>query len=199
MLVMMNRVPGECAPDGSKRKNMLTILKWLFYLVVTIAVIIVGRLVRAARRSGGDPLDRDRRAAGKGVRHRRRLPPLPGILALGRARSQHQIHLRGTADRGRPENELDVRQCQCRQRQPDHHCNTSRPSTSLRNWISGRWASRWRPGTWSPPSTGTKATWGFTSKLDGIAARWFGLMFDTWIGADYEKGLAKLKVAAEKP
>ena len=40
MLVMMIEVPGE-APDGSKRKNMLTILKWLFYLVVTIVVIIV--------------------------------------------------------------------------------------------------------------------------------------------------------------
>ena len=79
------------------------------------------RLVRAAGRGGGDALDRDRRAAGKGVRHRRRPAPLPGILALGRARSQHQIHLRRPADRGRPENELDVRQCQCRQRQPDHH------------------------------------------------------------------------------
>jgi uncharacterized protein YndB with AHSA1/START domain len=55
--------------------------------------------------------------------------------------------------------------------------------------------------TWDlePSGTGTKATWGFKAKLDSIAARWFGLMFDTWIGADYEKGLAKLKAAAEKP
>jgi uncharacterized protein YndB with AHSA1/START domain len=55
--------------------------------------------------------------------------------------------------------------------------------------------------TWDlePSGTGTKATWGFRSKLDGIAARWFGLMFDKWIGADYEKGLAKLKTVAEKP
>ena len=55
--------------------------------------------------------------------------------------------------------------------------------------------------TWDlePSGTGTKATWGFQSKLDGIAARWFGLMFDKWIGADYEKGLAKLKMVAEKP
>jgi carbon monoxide dehydrogenase subunit G len=51
----------------------------------------------------------------------------------------------------------------------------------------------------APSGAGTKATWGFTSQLDGIAARWFGLMFDRWIGADYEKGLARLKVAAEKP
>ena len=50
-----------------------------------------------------------------------------------------------------------------------------------------------------PSGTGTKATWGFQSELGGIAERWFGLMFDRWIGADYEKGLAKLKAAAEKP
>ena len=55
--------------------------------------------------------------------------------------------------------------------------------------------------TWDlePSSAGTKAVWGFRSKLDGIAARWFGLMFDNWIGADYEKGLAKLKLVAEQP
>ncbi|MGE0500021.1 MAG: SRPBCC family protein [Rhizobiaceae bacterium] len=54
--------------------------------------------------------------------------------------------------------------------------------------------------TWElePSGTGTTATWGFRSQLDGIAARWFGLMFDRWIGADYEKGLAKLKAAAER-
>jgi uncharacterized protein YndB with AHSA1/START domain len=55
--------------------------------------------------------------------------------------------------------------------------------------------------TWDlePSGTGTKATWGLRSKLDGIAPRWFGLMFDQWIGPDYEKGLAKLKKVAEKP
>ena len=55
--------------------------------------------------------------------------------------------------------------------------------------------------TWDlvPSATGTTATWGFKSDLDGIPAKWFGLMFDRWIGADYEKGLAKLKTAAEKP
>jgi hypothetical protein len=54
--------------------------------------------------------------------------------------------------------------------------------------------------TWDlvPSTTGTKATWAFKADLDGIPAKWFGLMFDRWIGADYEKGLAKLKAAAEK-
>lgn len=55
--------------------------------------------------------------------------------------------------------------------------------------------------TWDlePAAGGTRATWGFRSRLDGIAERWFGLMFDKWIGADYERGLARLKTAAEKP
>ncbi len=48
-----------------------------------------------------------------------------------------------------------------------------------------------------PSETGTKATWGFKSDLKGIPAKWFGLMFDRWVGADYEKGLAKLKAVAE--
>lgn len=55
--------------------------------------------------------------------------------------------------------------------------------------------------TWDlqPSGAGTRATWGFRSELSGIAERWFGLMFDRWIGADYEKGLARLKIAAERP
>jgi uncharacterized protein YndB with AHSA1/START domain len=55
--------------------------------------------------------------------------------------------------------------------------------------------------TWDlePAGTGTKATWGFRAALEDIPARWFGLMFDKWIGADYEKGLAKLKTVAEQP
>ena len=55
--------------------------------------------------------------------------------------------------------------------------------------------------TWDlvPSTAGTKATWAFKSNLDGIPAKWFGLMFDRWIGADYERGLAKLKAVAEKP
>ena len=50
-----------------------------------------------------------------------------------------------------------------------------------------------------PSGAGTKATWTLRSKLDGIAPRWFGLTFDGRIGADLERGLAKLKTAAEKP
>ena len=49
-----------------------------------------------------------------------------------------------------------------------------------------------------PSDAGTRATWRFRSDLKGIPAKWFGLMFDRWIGADYERGLAKLKSVAER-
>ena len=45
---------------------------------------------------------------------------------------------------------------------------------------------------------GTGVTWTFRTDLTGIGDRWMGLMFDRWIGADYEKGLANLKALAEK-
>ena len=50
----------------------------------------------------------------------------------------------------------------------------------------------------------TLVTWQFDSELteglsffDGFLARYFGLLFDRWIGNDYEKGLANLKRFAE--
>lgn len=49
-----------------------------------------------------------------------------------------------------------------------------------------------------PDGETTEVTWGFSSDLGfNPVARYFGLMFDGWIGADYEKGLAKLKTVAE--
>ena len=49
-----------------------------------------------------------------------------------------------------------------------------------------------------PEGTGTKVTWGFDTTLNSMAERWFGLLFDRWIGADYEKGLNSLKAFVEK-
>ena len=50
----------------------------------------------------------------------------------------------------------------------------------------------------------TLITWSFDSELteglnffDGFLARYFGLLFDRWIGNDYENGLANLKKFAE--
>jgi len=50
----------------------------------------------------------------------------------------------------------------------------------------------------------TLVTWSFDSDFteglnffDGFLARYFGLLFDRWIGNDYEQGLANLKQFAE--
>ena len=50
----------------------------------------------------------------------------------------------------------------------------------------------------APVAGGTGVTWGFKKELKSAMERWFGLMFGRWIGADYEKGLARLKALAEK-
>ena len=49
-----------------------------------------------------------------------------------------------------------------------------------------------------PVDNDTSVTWGFKSLLRNPLERWMGLLFDRWIGADYEKGLAKLKAVVEK-
>ena len=49
----------------------------------------------------------------------------------------------------------------------------------------------------APEGAGTKVTWSFDSDLNSLPERWFGLMFDRWVGADYEKGLASLKAFVE--
>lgn len=55
-----------------------------------------------------------------------------------------------------------------------------------------------------PVGDATKVTWVFDSDLtqgvnflDSFLARYFGLLFDRWVGGDYEKGLANLKRFAE--
>lgn len=51
---------------------------------------------------------------------------------------------------------------------------------------------------------GVVLTWGFDTDLSegqgwfgGLLARYFGLFFDSWIGSDYETGLARLKTLLE--
>jgi hypothetical protein len=50
----------------------------------------------------------------------------------------------------------------------------------------------------SPVGTGSGVTWGFKSILANPLERWLGLFYGRWIGADYERGLAKLKGIAER-
>jgi Polyketide cyclase / dehydrase and lipid transport len=45
----------------------------------------------------------------------------------------------------------------------------------------------------------TRVTWSLDTNLPyNPVARWFGLMFPRWIGADYDDGLARLKNLVEK-
>lgn len=51
--------------------------------------------------------------------------------------------------------------------------------------------------TLTPEAAGTKMKWDFETPLKSLPERWFGLLFDRWIGADYEKGLGNLKRLVE--
>jgi hypothetical protein len=49
-----------------------------------------------------------------------------------------------------------------------------------------------------PDNTGTKVTWSLDTSLPANPiARWMGLFFDRFIGADYEEGLDRLKAKVE--
>jgi len=50
----------------------------------------------------------------------------------------------------------------------------------------------------APQSGGTRLTWTFESTLPGVFDRWAGLGIDSSVGAEYEKGLRKLKALAEQ-
>ena len=49
-----------------------------------------------------------------------------------------------------------------------------------------------------PAGGATEVTWGFESDLGlNPMTRWMGLMMDSWVGGDYERGLENLKVLVE--
>ena len=53
--------------------------------------------------------------------------------------------------------------------------------------------------TLQPTDSGsTRVTWSFDANMDTMLGRYMGLMMDKWVGADYERGLARLKELAEK-
>lgn len=49
----------------------------------------------------------------------------------------------------------------------------------------------------APVGGATGVTWGFKATATGVVDRWTSLLYDRWIGADYETGLARLKALAE--
>ena len=51
----------------------------------------------------------------------------------------------------------------------------------------------------APEGGGTRVTWTLESQFGyDLAGRYFGLLMDKFVGADYEKGLAQLKAVIEK-
>jgi hypothetical protein len=51
----------------------------------------------------------------------------------------------------------------------------------------------------APEGNGTRVTWTLQSDFGyDLAGRYFGLLMDKFVGADYEKGLAQLKTVIEK-
>ncbi|MES0862108.1 SRPBCC family protein [Ruegeria sp. SCPT10] len=49
-----------------------------------------------------------------------------------------------------------------------------------------------------PEGGQTQVTWGFETNLGlNPMSRWMGLMMDSWVGGDYERGLSNLKVLVE--
>lgn len=50
----------------------------------------------------------------------------------------------------------------------------------------------------TPEGDGTRVVWGLTADMgSGPIGRWFGLMMDQWVGADYERGLERLQATVE--
>ena len=49
----------------------------------------------------------------------------------------------------------------------------------------------------APTDGGTRVTWSFDANIDNMVGRYMGLMMDQWVGADYERGLGRLKELAE--
>ncbi len=49
-----------------------------------------------------------------------------------------------------------------------------------------------------PTDDGTQVTWSFDANMDTMVGRYMGLMMDKWVGADYERGLVRLKELADK-
>ena len=68
-------------------------------------------------------------------------------------------------------------------------------TTSLDFGDQGLASSEW---TFTPSGDGTKVVWGFDTDMGmNPVSRYFGLVMDRMIGADYEKGLGNLKSVCE--
>jgi uncharacterized protein YndB with AHSA1/START domain len=177
---------------------MLTVLKWLFYLIAAIALIIVGGSFLLPAQA---VVTRSTEIAA---------PPDKVFAIVGDLRRFHEFSPWAERDPNikytfeGPESGVGQRM-NWTSENPDVG-NGSQTITKYEppNFVESQldFGMRGRPVAsfdLVPSTTGTKVTWSFKADLEGIPAKWFGLMFDRWIGADYEKGLFKLKTVAEAP
>lgn len=76
----------------------------------------------------------------------------------------------------------------------------SEPDTRVRNTLDfGSQGTAEAEISIVPAEQGSEVTWSFEAQFGfNLLDRYFGLLFDKWIGRDYEKGLAKLKELVEK-
>lgn len=177
---------------------MLTILKWLFYLIAAIALIIVGGSFLLPAQA---VVTRSTQIAA---------PPDKVFAIVGDLRRFHEFSPWADIDPNikytfeGPESGIG-QQMNWTSENPDvgsgsQTITKSEPPNFVESQLD--FGMRGKPVAsfdLVSSTTGTNATWTFKANLDGIPAKWFGLMFDRWIGADYEKGLAKLKSVAEAP
>jgi uncharacterized protein YndB with AHSA1/START domain len=177
---------------------MLTVLKWLFYLIAAIAIIIVGGSFLLPAQA---VVTRSIEIAA---------PPDKVFAIVGDLRRFNEYSPWADLDPNikytfeGPESGVGQKMNWTSENTDVGSGSQTITKSEPPNFVELQldFGMRGKPmATWDlvPSTTGTKATWSFKSDLDGIPAKWFGLMFDRWIGADYEKGLAKLKAVAEKP
>jgi uncharacterized protein YndB with AHSA1/START domain len=177
---------------------MLTVLKWLFYLIAAIALIIVGGSFLLPAQA---VVTRSTEIAA---------PPDRVFAIVGDLRRFHEFS--PWADRDPnikytfegPESGVGQRMNWTSENKDVGSGSQTITKYEPPNFVETQldFGIRGRPVAsfdLVPSTTGTQVTWSFKTDLEGIPAKWFGLLFDRWVGADYEIGLAKLKAVAEAP
>src|SRR5690606_28650964 len=183
-----------CRASGSRprRSSMLAVLKWLFYLIAAIAlIVVVGSFFLPAQAMVSRSTDI---AA----------PPEKIFAIVGDLRRFNEFSPWAELDPGTkytfegPVSGIG-QQMNWTSQNTDigsgsqtivAHEPPNFVETQLDFGTRGKSVARF---DLVPSTSGTNVTWTFSSDLDGSPAKWFGLTLDRRIGADYEKGLFKLK------
>jgi len=177
---------------------MLTVLKWLFYLIAAVALIIVGGSFLLP---GQAVVTRSTEIAA---------PPDKVFAIVGELRRFNEFSPWADLDPNikytleGPESGVGQKMNWTSDNADVGNGSQTITSYEPPNFVESKLDFGMRGNSLAsfdlvPSTSGTNVTWTFKSDLEGIPAKWFGLMFDRWIGADYERGLAKLKAVAEKP